>query len=104
MKNERILVGVLIEETTSITFKEVCLKYNISNELLIEMIEHGLLSPQSARIEHTQLNLKDLHRIESAFRLHKDLGVNLQGVALALDLLEEVEELRKELDILRRHF
>ena len=104
MNKEKILIGVLIEETTSITFKEVCQKYNIPKELLIEMIEQGLFSSQSAPIEQTQLNLNDLHRMESAFRLHKDLGVNLPGVALALDLMEEIEEIRKELDILRRHF
>lgn len=104
MKEEHIVLGVLVEERSSITFKEVCHQYNIPKELLIEMIEHGLFSSQAAHIEQTQLTLKDLHRMESAFRLHKDLGINLPGVALALDLLEEIEDIRKELDILQRHF
>ncbi|HRP35895.1 MAG TPA: chaperone modulator CbpM, partial [Gammaproteobacteria bacterium] len=30
-----------------------------------------------------------------AMRLHHDLDVNLPGVALALDLLEEIERLRR---------
>jgi chaperone modulatory protein CbpM len=103
MNDEHILIGVLIEETSSITFNEVCRRYNIPKELLIDMIEHGLFSCQPTSIEQTQLTLNDLHRLESAFRLNKDLGINLPGVALALDLLEEIEKIRKELDILRRH-
>ena len=97
-------MGVLIEEASSISFKEVCIKYNIPKELLTEMIEYGLFSHQSDKTEQTQLNPKDLRRLESAFRLHRDLGVNLLGVALALDLLDELEELHKELDILHKHF
>jgi len=32
-----------------------------------------------------------------AFRLQHDLGINLAGVALVLDLLEEIEQLRSRL-------
>lgn len=103
MKKDELVVGVLIEESTTVSFSEVCVKYNIPEELLTEMIEYGLFSPQSVT-KQTQLNPNDLRRMESAFRLHNDLGVNLPGVALALDLLDELSELRKELDILRRHF
>jgi chaperone modulatory protein CbpM len=36
-------------------------------------------------------------RVRSALRLQRDLGVNLAGIALALDLMEELESLRAEL-------
>lgn len=104
MKKDNLLIGVLIEETTTISFIEVCHKYRIPKELLIEMIEQGLFPNQSVSNEQINLEQKDLHRIESAFRLHKDLGINLPGVALALDLMEEMEQLRNELNILRKHF
>jgi len=32
-----------------------------------------------------------------ALRLERDLEVNLAGIALALDLMEELEQLRREL-------
>lgn len=104
MDNDTLLIGVLIEESYSISFKEVCQKYSIPKELLIEMVEQGLVNSQSHEIENSRLNPQDLRRIESAFRLHRDLGINLPGVALALDLLEEMEHLRNELEILRKHF
>jgi chaperone modulatory protein CbpM len=35
-----------------------------------------------------------VQRVQTAIRLQQDLGVNLAGAALALDLLEELQELR----------
>ncbi len=101
MNKEQIVVGVLIEET--ISFKEVCHKYNIPKELLIEMLEYGIFS-STTDLEHVHLNSSDLRRMESAFRLHRDLQINLPGVALALDLLDEIADLRKELEIVHKHF
>lgn len=104
MKQSNTIVGVLIEETTIISFNEVCQKYQISKELLLEMVEYGLFSNKTDTTEQLQLNQKDLRTIESAFRLHRDLGINLPGVALALELLEKIDRLNDELNILRKHF
>lgn len=101
MTQENYVVGVLIEESTLVPFVEVCQKYNIPEPLLIEMLEEGLFSVQAQK---QQLNLNDLQRLTSACRLHRDLGINLAGVALALDLLDEMNTMRQELDILRKHF
>lgn len=104
MKEDNTLIGVLIEEATTISFKEVCHKYAMPNELLLEMVEYGLFSSQTTKTEHLKLNQRDLRTIESAFRLHKDLGINLPGVALALELLEKIDKLNEELNVLRKHF
>lgn len=104
MNTDKILIGMLIEESTTISFTEVCHKYNIPKELLIEMIEQGLFPNQPTELAQIALDQKALRRIESAFRLHRDLGINLPGVALALELLEEIEQLHKELGILKKHF
>jgi chaperone modulatory protein CbpM len=101
--NKEILVGVLIEDSTTISYTEVCRKYSIPQKLLAEMMEHGLFSNKSTQIEQLTLNQKELKRIESAFRLHHDLGINLPGVVLALELLEKIEKLDSELSILRKY-
>jgi chaperone modulatory protein CbpM len=38
-----------------------------------------------------------LRRARTALRLQRDLEINLPGVALALELMEELERLRREL-------
>lgn len=103
MSQNNILIGMLIEETETISYIEVCKKYNIPEKLLIEMMEHGLFTNQSTRLEQLKLNQKELHRIESAFRLHHDLGINLPGVVLAIELLEKIQQMDDELSILRKH-
>ncbi|EHL32653.1 chaperone modulator CbpM [Legionella drancourtii] len=102
MSQDSILIGMLIEESETITYTEVCHKYNIPEKLLVEMMEHGLFSNKSTQIEQLKLNQKELRRIESAFRLHRDLGINLPGVVLAIELLEKIEKLDNELHILRK--
>ena len=104
MSKDNLLIGVLIEETTTTSFIEVCHKYNIPEELLAEMIEEGLFPNQPRTAEQLALDQKALRRLESAFRLHRDLNINLPGVALVLDLLDEMEQLRNELAILHKHF
>lgn len=102
MTKENVLIAVVIEETTTVSFEEVCNRYHISRDLLIEMMEEGLFPTKSK--EELALDQHALRRIESAFRLHKDLDINLPGVALALDLLDKIDTMEHELDILRKHF
>lgn len=97
-----VITAIVMEETASYSLIEVCDKYHIPKELLLEMIEEGLFSHKPSDIQHLTLVQRDLQRIESALRLHRDLGVNLAGVALALDLLDELDKLRRELGVLRR--
>lgn len=104
MKHDEVILGMLIEETATFSLNEVCLKYHIPEKLLLEMIEYGLFSNQTTQTDQLKLNPKDLSKIESAFRLHRDLGINLPGVALALELLEKIDHLNNQLDILRKHF
>jgi len=37
----------------------------------------------------------EIRRVQTAVRLQRDLRINLPGCALALDLLDELEELRQ---------
>lgn len=104
MGKENMLIGILIEDSYTISFKEVCAQYHIPEELLVELIEQGLFDNQSTEPKKLQLDQKAIHKIESAFRLHKDLGINIPGVTLAIELLEEIEKMHQELAILRRHF
>jgi MerR family transcriptional regulator/heat shock protein HspR len=44
-----------------------------------------------------------IDRLHQIVLLRQDLGVNLAGVALILEMTEHMEALQKELDTLRRH-
>jgi chaperone modulatory protein CbpM len=95
-----ILTGMLIDETTTFNLQEVCYTCNVSVDIIIEMVEHGLAEPQQRTTQDWHFAPEALKRLIIALRLQQDLGVNIPGAALALDLLNELQTLRKQLTIL----
>ena len=102
MNKETVLKGVLIEETLTYSFIEVCQRYRLPEQLLEEMIEHALFHTPITDKAQIAFDQRALRRLESACRLNRDLDVNLSGVGIVLDLIDEIEILRHELTILRR--
>ena len=103
MDKQTIITGVLVDEHTTISFVDICQNYDISEDMLLEMIEHGLVQQPSATLKVIQVDRDTLSRIQSARRLQDDLGVNVPGAVLALELLDQLEQIRHELQILKRH-
>ena len=59
-------------------------------------------APREAREPHSwRFTGVHMRRVRIACHLQSDLGVNLAGVALALQLLDEIEELRERLEATR---
>ena len=100
---QTIVAGVLMDETSTISLAEVCEKCHVSEDVLREMIEHGLFNHQVAHSKTVHIDQRTLSRIQSACRLQEDLDINLPGVVLVLELLEALEQMRDELIILRHH-
>ena len=85
-----------------LTFIEVCESTAIPRDILIELIEHGLIHEVTTdSLDEIRFDL--LAKIESANRLHQDLEVNASGIVLVLELLERLKTLQDELHVLRRH-
>lgn len=91
-----------MDEQYSISFTEACQKYHIAEEILLEMIEHGLFDPETKDIKQCRIDYTIVQRIRTAHRLYTDLGVNVAGAVLVLELLDELHSIQKELDILQR--
>jgi chaperone modulatory protein CbpM len=78
---------------------ELCLACNVDADWVAALIEHGAVEVEvsgAVRSEWTFARLTAV-RIAKAKRLERDLGLNLPGVALALELLDEIEALRSQL-------
>ena len=72
-------------------------------DLIADYVDLGLIEPVDERGEHEWLFDDDalfvLRRIE---RLRRDLGINLEGVGVILELLHQIEDLRQELERMRK--
>jgi chaperone modulatory protein CbpM len=81
------------------TLYEISDSCQVHAELIVEFVEHGLLEPEGEKPEHWRFSEKDLQRSQKALRLQQDLEVNLPGAALALELQEEIEQLKARLAV-----
>jgi chaperone modulatory protein CbpM len=91
----------LIDEQTTFTLAELCRCCAVEAELIEALVEHGILEPAGRRGRHWCFPASSLRRTRITLHLQRDLGVNLEGAALALDLLERIEELDARLRAMR---
>lgn len=97
------LRGVVLDRDTVFSLVELCELCRLPAETVIEMVEEGLIDPleeESAR--SWRFTADTLPRIQTALRLQHDLRINLAGVALVIDLLDEIRELRSRMKSLER--
>ncbi len=97
-----VLSAIVIDEQNALTLSELSRACAVKTGYIIELVDEGLLTPE-AEEEHEPLRWRftgtQMRRARMALRLQHDLGVNLAGIALALQLLDEVEMLRTRLNV-----
>ena len=94
---EPILTGEVLDESVEITIVQLCRSCSVQAETIEAMVEHGVLEPSGRRGPYWCFPSSSIKRTRVALRLQRDLGVNLAGAALALDLLERIDELSERL-------
>jgi len=67
----------------------------------VEFVEEGVLTVVEINATEWYFTGAALRRARLALRLQRDLELNLAGVALALDLIDELQRLRRELQARR---
>ena len=91
------LSGPIFDETTQVTIVELCQICAVDRDTVIELIEEGVLEPVTSRHHEQTFAYTCVRRTRTVMHLQRDLGLNLAGAALALDLLDRIEELRSQL-------
>lgn len=89
--------AIILEEQTDLTISEVCQACAVQVETIVELVDEGVLSPIGREPHRWRFTGTHLRRATVAIRLQRDLGVNLAGAALALQLLDELEALQARL-------
>lgn len=89
------LSGTLLDERTTFTLTEFSQACGVRVDLVIEMVHEGVLDPQGTVPAQWRFPGDALTRAHKALRLTRDLDMNWAGVALVLDLLQEIERLRR---------
>lgn len=98
---DEFLSGEILEERALLSVADLCRLCGIDERQIEELIDEGVISVVAIDVEERRFSGAALRRTRIALRLQRDLGINLPGVALALDLLEELEQLRRERNVSR---
>lgn len=104
MKNEKPapVFGDLLEDDVELSLRELCTACELSEQQVVEMVEYGVIDPLGGEPAKWRFVGVSLRRVRITRNLQRDLGVNTPGAALALELLEELEELRARLQRLEK--
>lgn len=94
----RAVGGILLDEQVQYSLEEVCEVCSIQSEWVIALVELGVIQPSGERRRDWRFPGSSLHTAMRARRLQRDLDLNLSGVALVLELLDEIEQLRSRLN------
>ncbi|MDH4124916.1 MAG: chaperone modulator CbpM [Gammaproteobacteria bacterium] len=95
--SKNALIGTLLDEQATVSMSEICLACSCRSEWVLELVNEGILEPQARERDEWYFSAISLPVAQAAQRLERDLGVNIAGVALALELLEEIRFLRAQL-------
>jgi chaperone modulatory protein CbpM len=88
---------LIVEEQVELTLLELCRVSGASEIQIFEWIEQGAIEPKVvSENDGPRFDGVSLRRARKACRLAQDLEINAAGIALALDLLDEIEALRAQ--------
>lgn len=95
--------GEVLEEEVELTFSDFRRICRLTVKEVHILVEEGIVEPSGGDGEEWRFDGASVPRARRALQLHRDLGVNWAGAALALELLDELREVRARLQRLEEN-
>jgi chaperone modulatory protein CbpM len=99
---DRVFEGQMIDETTWFELGDFCTQLSVERSWVAELVDAGVLEPRGPDPAAWAFPASALTRARATVRLTQDLGVNLAGVAVILDLVEERRRLMRRVEELEQ--
>jgi chaperone modulatory protein CbpM len=91
------ITGVILDDRSEVTLEEICQSCRVDQSVIMALVDEGIVEPMPGDLESRRFSGTTLPRVVRALRLQKDFDLNLAGLAFALDLISEIETLRKSM-------
>jgi hypothetical protein len=92
MKNQTIILEPeLIEHDNTFTLEECCQTTQSPQAFIIELITEEIIQPRQENKNYL-FTITHIQKIRRARSFSVDLGINLEGIALVLELLDRIEQ------------
>ena len=96
-------VTELLDDSAPYRLRDLCDLCAVRAEFVTEMVDAGILEPAGAVPSRWRFTVQAAVRLRKAQRLQRDLDVNLAGIALALDLIDDLDAVRARVRTLELH-
>lgn len=97
VKTETSYQVEVLDRGTRFTLREVCERSDVHAEFVVKLVSHGVIAPmEEGPTSSWCFDTVALSRLRKAQRLQRDLKINLPGLAMSLELLDDVQALRRE--------
>lgn len=90
-------IGVWIGDQGVLSVEELALACGAEPQWIIELVDIGMLSPESHSDIGWRFSAADLARARKVRRLTHDFNASIEAAAVIIELLEETERLRSRL-------
>jgi chaperone modulatory protein CbpM len=87
----RVIHGTVLDDEEGLSLVQLCRLCRLRQEAIVEMVEEGILEPEGERPADWRFSGTCVTHVRIVVRLQRDLGVNLAGAAVVLDLLERIK-------------
>jgi chaperone modulatory protein CbpM len=94
----------ILDQEIRFNLQELCQRSDMHAEFVVKLVSYGVIAPleDSVATQNWQFDARSLMRLRKARRLQNDLNLNVPGLAISLELLDDVEQLRREVDRLNQ--
>lgn len=96
-KSASVVRAELVDTTPLYTVDELCRACDVDANWIVELVEHGVIEPIGEVSANWQFTSLTVIRVAKARRLERDLNLSPPGLAVVLDLLDEIRDLRAQL-------
>jgi chaperone modulatory protein CbpM len=94
--SEESVASGIFEEYAVLSIRDLSRMCAVDEHHIVELVQEGVLDVVDPDHPEWRFTGAALRRARLALRLERDLQINLAGIALALELLEELEQLRRQ--------
>jgi chaperone modulatory protein CbpM len=91
----------IVDAASDFSLDDLCNACHVEVDWVAELAEHGIIEPAGRTKSDWRFSTLSVVRVAKAKRLERDLGLNAAGIALVLELLNQIEGLRTRLSVLR---
>ncbi|MGE0765268.1 MAG: chaperone modulator CbpM [Hyphomicrobiaceae bacterium] len=96
-KNASGVAAELVDTAALCGIDELTVACNVDAEWIAELVEHGVIEPIGRSRSDWKFTSLTIVRVAKARRLERDLDLNPASLAIVLDLLDQIEDLRVQL-------